>query len=70
MQPSGAPQNEREAMADGQDAQALSGVLKDLGGGLILRRARREDAEAMAAFNPKVHHSSDGRSSSESPTGG
>ncbi|HVD35493.1 MAG TPA: hypothetical protein VNB93_07165 [Rubrobacter sp.] len=39
-------------------------------GGLILRRARREDAEAMAAFNPKVHHSSDGRSSSESPTGG
>src|SRR5215213_10957423 len=32
MQPFGAPQNEREAMADGQDAQALSGVLKDLGG--------------------------------------
>jgi hypothetical protein len=27
---------------------------------LILRRARREDAEAMAAFNAKVHHSSDG----------
>jgi hypothetical protein len=47
-------------MADGQDAQALSGVLKDPGGGLILRRARREDAEAVAAFNARVHHSSGG----------
>jgi hypothetical protein len=35
-------------------------VLKDLGGGLILRRARREDAEAVAAFNARVHHSSGG----------
>ena len=40
-------------MAEGQDAQALSGVLKDLGGGLILRRATREDAEAVAAFFDK-----------------
>ena len=47
-------------MADGQDAQAISGVLKDLGGGLILRRARREDAEAVAAFNARVHSSSGG----------
>jgi len=36
MQPSGAPQNEGEAMADGQDAQAPSGVLKDLGGGCVV----------------------------------
>jgi hypothetical protein len=45
-------------MADGQDAQVISGVLKDLDGGLILRRASREDAEAVAAFNARVHHSS------------
>lgn len=60
MQPSGAPQHEGEAMADGQDARALSGLPKDLGGRLILRRARREDAEAVAAFNARVHHSSGG----------
>jgi Acetyltransferase (GNAT) domain len=47
-------------MADGRDAQVISGVLKDLGGGLILRRARREDAEAVAAFNARVHVSSGG----------
>src|SRR5918998_4519329 len=47
-------------MAEGQDAQALSGVLRDLGGGLILRRATREDAEAVAAFNGRVHHSPGG----------
>jgi sirohydrochlorin ferrochelatase len=35
-------------------------VLKDLGGGLILRRASREDAEAVAAFNARVHHSTGG----------
>jgi hypothetical protein len=35
-------------------------MLKDLGGGLILRRARRDDAEAVAAFNSRVHHSSGG----------
>ena len=29
-----------------------------LGGGLILRRASREDAEAVALFNARVHHSS------------
>ncbi len=47
-------------MADRQRARAVSGILKDLGGGLILRRARREDAEPVAAFNARVHHSSGG----------
>jgi hypothetical protein len=45
-------------MAVGQRTQVLSGMLKDLGGRFILRRARREDAEAVAAFNARVHHSS------------
>jgi GNAT superfamily N-acetyltransferase len=45
-------------MAEGQDAQAHSGAPKDLGGGLILRRARREDAEAVARFNARIHFSS------------
>ena len=39
---------------------AASGTRRDLGGGLILRRAGREDAEAVAAFNARVHHSSGG----------
>jgi hypothetical protein len=30
-------------------------VIKDLGDGLILRRATVEDAEALAAFNAKIH---------------
>jgi len=47
-------------MADKQRARAHHGMLKDLGGGLILRRASREDAEAVAAFNARVHHSSGG----------
>ena len=47
-------------MADKQRTQARHGVLKDLGGGLILRRARRDDAEAVAAFNARVLHSSGG----------
>jgi hypothetical protein len=33
---------------------------KDLGDGLILRRASRDDTEAVAAFNSKVHLSSSG----------
>jgi Acetyltransferase (GNAT) domain len=40
--------------------QALSEVPRDLGGGLILRQATVEDAEAVAAFNARVHHSSGG----------
>jgi hypothetical protein len=57
-------------MADGQDAQGLSGVLKDLGGGLILRRASREDAGAVAAFNARVHHSSGGAFEQREPHNG
>ncbi|HEX5914722.1 MAG TPA: hypothetical protein VFY54_16495, partial [Rubrobacter sp.] len=57
-------------MADGQDAQAISGVLKDLGGGLILRRASREDAGAVAAFNARVHHSSGGPFEQREPHNG
>ena len=47
-------------MADERRDQTLSGMQKDLGGGLILRRAREEDAEAVAAFNARVHLSSGG----------
>jgi predicted acetyltransferase len=47
-------------MADKQRTQAHHGALKDLGGGLILRQARRDDAEAVAEFNARVHHSSGG----------
>ena len=57
-------------MADGQDAQGFSGVLKDLGGGLILRRASREDAGAVAAFNARVHHSSGGAFEQREPHNG
>jgi hypothetical protein len=35
-------------------------MLKDLGDGLILRRATEEDVEAVAAFNARVHFSSGG----------
>jgi hypothetical protein len=47
-------------MADKQRTQAHHRLLKDLGDGLILRRASRDDAEAVAAFNARVHHSSGG----------
>ena len=53
-------QNEGDAMAEGQRARAVSDMLRDLGSGLLLRRARQEDAEAVAAFNARVHHSSGG----------
>ncbi|MEJ7814947.1 MAG: GNAT family N-acetyltransferase [Rubrobacter sp.] len=45
-------------MADKRRDQALSGIQRDLGGGLILRQARGEDAEAVAVFNARIHHSS------------
>lgn len=38
----------------------LSDAPKDPGDGLVLRRARREDTEAVAAFNERVHSSSGG----------
>src|SRR5918998_4799396 len=45
-------------MADKSRDQAPSRIQRDLGGGLILRQARVEDAEAVAAFNARIHHSS------------
>jgi hypothetical protein len=47
-------------MADREQAKTPTELLKDLGGGLILRRARREDAEAVAAFNARIHFSPGG----------
>src|ERR671921_446157 len=47
-------------MADKQCTQAHHRMARDLGGGLILRCASREDAEAVAAFNSRVHLSSGG----------
>src|SRR5215218_3200094 len=45
-------------MAGKKGPMAPSSMHRDLGGGLILRRAREEDAEAVAAFNARVHRSS------------
>ena len=45
-------------MDDERRDQAPSRIQRDLGGGLILRQARVEDAEAVAAFNARIHHSS------------
>jgi GNAT superfamily N-acetyltransferase len=45
-------------MTGKQRDQSLSAVPRDLGGGLALRRARREDAEAVAQFNARIHFSS------------
>ena len=45
-------------MADKRREKAPSRIQRDLGGGLILRQARVEDAEAVAAFNARIHHSS------------
>jgi len=33
----------------------MNGIIKELGDGLILRRSRAEDAEALVAFNHKIH---------------
>jgi len=45
-------------MAGKKGPMAPSSMHRDLGGGLILRRAREEDAEAVAAFNARVQRSS------------
>ena len=51
MQPSGAPQNEGEAMAGKRRTQAHHMMLKDLGGGLILRRvAAGHTGEVKVSF--------------------
>ena len=57
-------------MADKKRGRAHHGMLKDLGGGLVLRRASREDAEAVAAFNARVHHSSGGAFEQREPHSG
>src|SRR5215213_11965394 len=53
-----AGQNEVEAMTGKERDHTLSALPRDLGGGLTLRRARREDAEAVAWFNARIHFSS------------
>src|SRR5918993_289233 len=45
-------------MTGKQRDRSLSAVPRNLGGGLTLRRARREDAEAVAQFNARIHFSS------------
>jgi hypothetical protein len=45
-------------MADKRRDLAPSRIQRDLGNGLILRQAGVEDAEAVAAFNARIHHSS------------
>src|SRR5919202_1593613 len=40
----------------GRDGAIARASLPDLGGGLGLRRATREDAEALATFNGDLHH--------------
>ena len=47
-------------MAGGWDGQDADGILKDLGDGLVLRRAEPGDAQAIEAFNARVHHSPGG----------
>jgi Acetyltransferase (GNAT) domain len=45
-------------MTGKQSSHSLSAMPRDLGGGLTLRRARREDTEAVAWFNARIHFSS------------
>src|SRR5215210_5833985 len=45
-------------MTSKQRDHSPSAMPRDLGGGLVLRRARREDAEAVAQFNARIHFSS------------
>ena len=44
-------------MTGEQSSHSPSRLPRDLGGGLILRRAKRDDAEAVARFNGKIHFS-------------
>ncbi len=53
-------QSKGNPMSDGQWHHNLAEKHRELGEGLILRRASREDAEAVAQFNARVHHSSGG----------
>jgi RimJ/RimL family protein N-acetyltransferase len=56
----GRPREGREAMAGGWGDRESGVILRDLGDGFVLRRAQPEDAEAIAAFNARVHHSPGG----------
>jgi len=56
----GRPREGREAMAGGWGDRESGVILGDLGDGFVLRRAQPEDAEAIAAFNARVHHSPGG----------
>jgi len=47
-------------MAGGWGDRESGVVLGDLGDGLVMRRAKPEDAEAIATFNARVHHSPGG----------
>src|SRR5215210_485695 len=45
-------------MTSKQRDHSPSAMPRDLGGGLVLRRARREDAEAVSKFDARIHFSS------------
>jgi hypothetical protein len=49
-----------EAMAGMRGGRGADGVVRDLGYGLVLRLAEPEDAEALASFNARVHHTPGG----------
>ena len=50
----------------GESWKEAMSVRRDLGGGLVLRRARPEDSEALAAFNGYVHRSREDGEADES----
>ena len=47
-------------MAGGWGGREVGATLRELGDGLVLRRAGPGDAEAVATFNARVHHSPGG----------
>jgi GNAT superfamily N-acetyltransferase len=57
-------------MAGGRGGREAGAVLGELGDGLVLRRAQPEDAEAIAAFNARVHHSPGGPFERREPQAG
>lgn len=54
------PTAEGDQLSTEQHHREHPGLPKNLGDGLVLRRARKEDAGAVAAFNERVHSSSGG----------
>jgi GNAT superfamily N-acetyltransferase len=57
-------------MAGWRRSRYAGGVLGDLGDGFLLRQAEPEDAEAIAAFNARVHHSPGGPFEKREPHNG